>query len=851
MSFQRFYGKEGEYVSLERLIDWIRMDNHRLPDGRFVPLLIWGGMGVGKCIVKMTISIINGCPRTIEDVWASHADLNTLVSDGEGYWAQPNQELWVPSINHDGQIVLKRINRLYRQRVSEWGRCVQLDDGSAVTMTQQHRVLGLDDWQQDLQIGDRVCVPAHIPWQGQSVDTDLVTLLAWQLIEGSEETKRDSTYITQNNRDKLQRVRQAALAFGERYGVTFNSMPISQHSHRKAFCLTINSPAYRQWLTAHDYEWGHLSATKRIPDWIVNADQETLRVFLREFMAAESSLNANGNRLLEIPTASPLLMQQLIVMFRRFGIWLRWSERWKCATNGSKVKRPHYIGYIDGPSLHILRDKIGIADPAKTARLDAICQKTANSNTMGIPLSDLLIEAKQLTNRPRRRFDLPEVYFRGTQEGGSAVATQALDALTSFLDGSARTAFQASSFSQQHHPAAHQITDAFAQLDHTGLPVTHDRLRQRTDREVFYARVTAVEPVWIDDWVYDFEIEESHNYVAGGMLTHNTQQIKAYARARGLKQTTYQPAHDINGGDIVGQAYTDADSGLTKYALPAWLPTDNDPPGLLFIDEINRAPEVVLAGLMEPLGEGTIAQSGWTLPRDWNIVAAANPSELGYMVQQVDEAMVDRLLHYAPGWDAPGWAAWAHGAGLSDEIINFPLKHPALISSGEAQLPHELVEKLRATPRSLAYLNALFERGMNEGLLRVVTEGLLGREPAEAFRSGLNGEQPLSYEQIYQGQYDEILQGWSDTEALMNNSDDLIRASSERCIAHLVVQQPTSNDPGQEETARRVGRYFARLPSHLRDEALTSLSRSAAEWQPVVQASINVWLKHFARDQGP
>jgi SNF2 family DNA or RNA helicase len=68
---------------------------------------------------------------------------------------------------------------------------------------------------------------------------------------------------------------------------------------------------------------------------------------------------------------------------------------------------------------------------------------------------------------------------------------------------------------------------AYERLNPIDIGVIRDTLAERADREVFYARVTSVEEVDYTGWVYDFEVEEHHNFVAGGMLCHNTVQLLA------------------------------------------------------------------------------------------------------------------------------------------------------------------------------------------------------------------------------------------------------------------------------------------------------------------------------------
>ena len=54
------------------------------------------------------------------------------------------------------------------------------------------------------------------------------------------------------------------------------------------------------------------------------------------------------------------------------------------------------------------------------------------------------------------------------------------------------------------------------------------RLERRIDQEVFYLTAERIEEVDHDGWVYDFEVPEHHNFVAGGMLAHNTSALLAF-----------------------------------------------------------------------------------------------------------------------------------------------------------------------------------------------------------------------------------------------------------------------------------------------------------------------------------
>ena len=142
-------------------------------------------MGLGKCVSKDTQILVNGVPRTAEEIWETSA-VETKF-DGEGYWADSKSQLLVNSINEEtGKIVQAPIQRLYRQQVCEKLRKVTLQDGSSITITRRHKLLTNQGWTNNLQVGDCVCVPATTLQEGQPEDPDLVKFLAIKSIEDVE-----------------------------------------------------------------------------------------------------------------------------------------------------------------------------------------------------------------------------------------------------------------------------------------------------------------------------------------------------------------------------------------------------------------------------------------------------------------------------------------------------------------------------------------------------------------------------------------------------------------------------------------------------------------------------------------
>lgn len=61
--------------------------------------------------------------------------------------------------------------------------------------------------------------------------------------------------------------------------------------------------------------------------------------------------------------------------------------------------------------------------------------------------------------------------------------------------------------------------------DYVGTLATKAKLQHLLDQQVYYCRIRQIEDIQYDGWVYDFEVEQYHNFVANNILCHNTIQL--------------------------------------------------------------------------------------------------------------------------------------------------------------------------------------------------------------------------------------------------------------------------------------------------------------------------------------
>jgi MoxR-like ATPase len=201
-----------------------------------------------------------------------------------------------------------------------------------------------------------------------------------------------------------------------------------------------------------------------------------------------------------------------------------------------------------------------------------------------------------------------------------------------------------------------------------------------------------------------------------------------FARERGWKLAYCAPAQFEEMGDLHGLPFkVDPDPTVqgderTVYMPPDWVPSEEGP-GLLIMDDINRADDRILRGVMQLLQH--FEMFSWSMPKKWQILATANPDTGTYSVTPMDDAMLTRMLHVSLAFEAKAWAAWAVDAGVDRRGIDFVLTYP------------ETITGKRTTPRSLVqFFNQITDiKDLNASidLVNVLAASSLDIETATAF----------------------------------------------------------------------------------------------------------------------
>jgi hypothetical protein len=167
-----------------------------------------------------------------------------------------------------------------------------------------------------------------------------------------------------------------------------------------------------------------------------------------------------------------------------------------------------------------------------------------------------------------------------------------------------------------------------------------------------------------------------------------TEIVEAMAASLGQAFRYIAPAQFEEMGDLLGMPYIDEPGGSTHFAAPEWVPKEEGP-GIFLIDDVNRADDRILRGIMQLLQNFELAS--WSLPPKWQIVLTANPDGGDYSVTPMDDAMLTRMLHVTLDFDVKRWARWAESQGVDARGISFVLTYPETVS-GQRTTPRSLVQ---------------------------------------------------------------------------------------------------------------------------------------------------------------
>ncbi len=255
-----------------------------------------------------------------------------------------------------------------------------------------------------------------------------------------------------------------------------------------------------------------------------------------------------------------------------------------------------------------------------------------------------------------------------------------------------------------------------------------------------------------------------------------TELVEAFAKQNNYQLAYVAPAQFEEMGDLLGMPQLC--EGRMLFAPPDWAPRQAGP-GILLIDDVNRAEERILRGLMQLFQNHRLIS--WQLPPDWHILLTANPDTGDYSVTPMDEAMLGRLRHVSMQFNLPEWFAWAESQQLDERGLEFIQCYPEVMGSAKVS-PRRMTQFLES-------IQPLEDLKAELSLVKLLAEASLDSETSAAFLHFVSqemGQLPSPADVLKSENLDARvvlpLQKWVQGELVRM---DMLSLFGERLVAHI------------------------------------------------------------------
>lgn len=168
-------------------------------------------------------------------------------------------------------------------------------------------------------------------------------------------------------------------------------------------------------------------------------------------------------------------------------------------------------------------------------------------------------------------------------------------------------------------------------------------------------------------------------------------------------------------------------NGRTEWCPPVFLPRPDDPPSIVLLDELNRAPTMTMNALLQLVLDRKLGE--YELPDNCSIISCCNREGDGGGIQKMPQALANRFVHIEMTHDVDDWCNWAADAGIEPVVIAFIRFRPELLYKYDAK------ERTFPTPRSWSFVSSMTARAPMNGIAYNLYAGAVGPGAATEYAS--------------------------------------------------------------------------------------------------------------------
>ncbi|HWT74453.1 MAG TPA: hypothetical protein VN258_07005 [Mobilitalea sp.] len=304
----------------------------------------------------------------------------------------------------------------------------------------------------------------------------------------------------------------------------------------------------------------------------------------------------------------------------------------------------------------------------------------------------------------------------------------------------------------------------------------------------------------------------------------NTKSVTALISERGIGKTSaYKQCADelgigyinlyaaaLEGPDFMGLPDKDREHGVTIYLAPQFLPTKQaiqmgmyPEKGILVLEEINRVPSDTVSVLYPLLLEKKI--NGHDLADGWAIGVTMNPDTMNYLVNSLDDAMIDRFISIEVTAEIDDYIDYSLKNNSNDEVLSYLQACPDMLLVVKKAADSTALSKY-PTPRGWTKVQELLNHCKLENkLMRELVAGIVGTQAAASFYGFLrNRDIRIPSTKKLLENYSEVR---SDIQNLIANKHiDIINYIIKKLVASVIIC---------EEHISNLNEFLEDLPQEL------------------------------------